>query len=365
MSMVCCNFFSAGILAIPGSVPTSRRRSGTPGGGSIDDNFLASMIFDTPTKPTSHGTSSPSLQKSPLHKSTSALNEMPVATSTPPNGSFALPSSGGQYTPGGSSNYQGYSHMQVPGHEHSYSDYNRFGYDAMTRFMVGGGDPYADEYDISPPGSTVSASGRSSVFSPPSNVSRRSDQQGLRDFDLADEFLQHFSSSRGHQQPHYISGENHTHAGPPPNVKSEQSFARLQGGGHRLNTSDNVVIPANSSPVTRYKRASSPNLGFPAEGRPGYIVSNRGQREYSPESYNTTHVPYGHQDHQQSLYAQEPYRSPHSTSGVLPHSYQTPSPIATAAGIHSNHAQHYPLSSSLQKTPTKASPHSKIPVMSR
>ena len=61
MLVVCQNFFPAGILAIPGSVPVSHRRSGTPGGGSIDDNFLASMIFDTPTKPTSQGTSSPNL----------------------------------------------------------------------------------------------------------------------------------------------------------------------------------------------------------------------------------------------------------------------------------------------------------------
>jgi hypothetical protein len=79
-----------GVLAIRGSVPVSRRRSGTPGGGSIDDNFLTSMIFDMPTKPTSHNTTpQPSnLQKSPLHKNTSALNDMPSATSTPPTGSL-------------------------------------------------------------------------------------------------------------------------------------------------------------------------------------------------------------------------------------------------------------------------------------
>lgn len=368
--MVCCNFFLVGILAIPGSAPVNRRRSGTPGGGSIDDNFLASMIFDTPTKPTSHGPSSPSLQKSPLHKSTSALNEMPVATSTPPSSAFAPTSFGGpneQYTPGGTSNYQGHSRMQTPGYEHSHSDYNRFRYDPMTRFMVGGGELYADEYDISPPGSTVSASGRASVFSPPSNVSRRSDQQGLKEFDLADAFLQHFSNGRGHQQPQYssTSGENHTHPDPPPTVRSEHSFAHLQVGGHRSNVSDNVIIATNSSPISRFKRASSPNIGFPAEGQSGYIVSNRRQREYSPESYNSRHMLYGREDHQHPQYAQESYRNPHLTSGVHPHSYQTPSPIATAPGVHSNYAQQCLPSSSRQKTPTKASPHSRIPVMSR
>ena len=349
-------------------MPVSRRRSGTPGGGSIDDNFLASMIFDTPTKPTSHDASSPSLQKSPLHKSTSALNEMPVATSTPPSSSFAFTSSGGpnqQYTLGSSSNYQGHSRLQTPGYEHTYSDYNRFGHDPTARFNVGGVDSYADEYDISPPGSIVSASGVGSLFSP-SNISRRSDHQGLREFDLADEFFQHISNSRGHQQPQYsTSGENHAPTGPPPTVRSEHSFARLQAGGYRSNVSDNVAIPTSSSPISRYKRASSPNIGFPAAGQPSYIVSNRGQREYSPESYNSRQMPYGCQDHQQPQYAQEPYRNPHSTSGVHTHSYQTPSPIATAAGVHSNYAQQYPSPPSVQRTPTKASPHSRIPVLSR
>ena len=120
------------MLTIPGSVPINRRRSGTPGGASIDDSYLASMIFDTPpTKPALHGSTSPSLQKSPLHKSASALNELPLATSTPPAGLLTLPSSAGgpnkQHTPVtishsvATSNYQGYARAPPPGHEHSYS----------------------------------------------------------------------------------------------------------------------------------------------------------------------------------------------------------------------------------------------------
>ena len=332
------------------------------------------MIFDTPTKPTSQGAMSPNLQKSPLHKSTSALNETP-SMSTPPS---MLPMSGGSnkqhpqvassYSMGGPSNYQGYTRPPSnPGQEHMMypNQHRRYGYDPMAKFLVGGGDPYADEYDLSPPDSTVSAS--ASVFSPPSNnTSRRSDQLGLRDFDLTNEFLTHIGESgdrRGqtqyHQQQrrHYIA-DNHAHA-PSTGVRSEQSFGRLQGGGQRSNVSDNVVIPAGSSPVTHYKRASSPNLGFPVEGQGGYIVGHH-QRERSPDSYpyHGQHAQY-HRQHPQSNYraGEQQYRSPHLSSNVHPHSYQTPSPIAMGAPLaHSNYNQHnYPTSSSAQGTPSKAS----------
>ncbi|MCG8625012.1 MAG: hypothetical protein MJE68_23805 [Proteobacteria bacterium] len=186
-----------GVLALPGSVPVNCRRSGTPGGGSIDDNFLVSMIFDTPTKPTSHNTTpQPSnLQKSPLHKSTSALNDMPSATSTPPTGSFAHSnrqhsqvSTSHSMGPG---NYQGHPPSS---HEHAYSEnYSRYSYGNDSHFMVGA-DSYADEYDLLPQGSLVSGSG--SIFSPPNsnNTSRRSDY-GPRESNLTDDFLRHFSSS--------------------------------------------------------------------------------------------------------------------------------------------------------------------------
>ena len=285
-----------GVLTIPGSVPVNRRRSGTPGGASIDDNFLASMIFDTPTKPTSHSTTSPpsNLQKSPLHKSTSALNEMPMATSTPPTGSFGL--SNKQHHPVSMShsmapaNYQGHP---PSGHEHAYSDnYGRYLYGNDPRFMVGG-DSYADEYDLSPQGSLVSGTG--SVFSPPNsnNTSRRSDHGlGLRESNLTDDILQHFSSARGHPQHHpqhqQYTPENHTHM---TGVRSEASLKSHIPVPRKSNVSDSVVIPANSSPITRYKRASSPTLGFPVEGKAGYVQTHRGQREYSPDTQYPYHAP--------------------------------------------------------------------------
>ena len=318
------------------------------------------MIFDTPSKPTSHGTTSPplNLQKSPLHKSTSALNEMPMATSTPPTGSFTLPNK--QHTTVSSShsmtpaNYQGHSTHPQPGYEYSYSD-NYSGYshgnDPSTRFLVGG-DPYADEYDLSPPGSLVSGSG--SVFSPPnSNTSRRSDHGlGLRESNLTDDFLQHFSNARGHPQQHHYATDNHT---PPTGMRSERSFNSRIPVPRKSNVSDSVVIPGNSSPITRYKRASSPTLGFPVEGKAGYIQTHRGQREYSPDnhdpSYHAPHAQYHHPHQQQQIphhygYGQDvQYRSPQT----LPHSYQTPSPISAG-----NYSQHYPQGSSSMGKP---SPH--------
>ena len=324
-----------------------------------------------PTKPSSHGTTSQSLQKSPLHKSTSALNEMPSTMPIQPTGSFTLPSSqmsGGQnklhpqvgtFHSLAPSGYQMY-----PGHnDQGYSDHNRYGYD--PRFMVGGGDPYADEYDLSPPLSTVSASGP--MFSPPSNnTSRRSDQHGMRETDLADEFLRHFGETRGQphqqQQRHHIA-DNHTHA-PPTGSRSDNSFARVQGS-RRSNASDNVAIPAGSSPVTHYKRASSPNLGFPVEGQGGYIVgpsSHHGHREYSPDNHPAQY----HRQHQQPYYGHEQYRSPLATAADHPHSYQTPSPIASSTGVHpSNYSHHYPMTSSAHGTPSNPSPHSNAQVMSR
>ena len=148
-----------GVLTIPDSVPVNRRRSGTPGIASIDDNFLMSMIFDTPTKPTSHTT-------------------------------------------------------------------------------------YTDEYDLSPQGSLVSGSG--SIFSPP-NSSRRSDHRhGPREFNLTDDFLQHFSSAQGHpQQPpqhqHYTP-ENHTHM---TGVRSEASFTEYGFDG----AASGVQVESGNLPV--------------------------------------------------------------------------------------------------------------------
>ncbi len=168
-------------MSVPGSAPVARRRSGTPGGASIDDTFLANMIFDTPTKSSTPSGGGSSLQKSPHHKSTSALNDVMSPLS------------------------------------HASNDVE------SSSFLADLTSGYADEFDMSPTSSIVS--GHSSMFSKaPPNRSN----QGPRDFDLADDILQHFSI------------KDPRSSGPSP----------MKG----------IEIPATSSPVTRYKRASSPAL---------------------------------------------------------------------------------------------------------
>ena len=329
------------------------------------------MIFDTPTKPTSHGTMSPpsNLQKSPLHKSTSALNEMPTASPTPPSGAFTLPNKqhGQSHLMGpGPADYQG--HPQS-GLEHSYSDnyvQRSHGNDPSMRFLTGG-DLYADEYDLSPPGSLIS--GHGSVFSPPTpNTSRRSNHGlGLRESNLTDDFLQHFSDARGYsqhkqqQQQHHYPADNH-HA-PMSGVRSDASFNSRIPVPRRSNASDSVTIPSNMPSVAGYKRASSPVLGFPVEGKAGYVQTRGRQREYSPDTHPPYHAPHGgqyHHSHQQYPpqrygHGQElQYRSPQT----LPHSYQSPSPISTG-----NYGQQYPQGSLSMGKPSPQS--SAAPSMSR
>jgi hypothetical protein len=146
-----------------------------------------------------------------------------------------------------------------------------------------GGDSYADEYDLSPQGSLVSGSG--SVFSPPNsnNTSWRSDQAfGLRESNLTDDFLQHFSNTQGHpQQQHHPQHQHYSpeNRGTPSmaTVRSEASLKSRIPVPRRSNVSDSVTVPANSSPITCYKRALSPTLGFPVEGKAGYVQAYREQ----------------------------------------------------------------------------------------
>lgn len=189
------------MLTVPGSAPVVRRRSGTPGGTSIDDTFLASMIFDTPTK---SSTPSSSLQKSPHHKSTSALNDVSTSSS----------------------------------HAHSHAPTNIESSSYLANLTSG----YADEFDMSPTSSVVS--GHSNVFSKPAN---HHSNQGPRDFDLADDILQHFSIKSGRS------------SGVSP---------------HKV-----VDIPATSSPVTRYKRSSSPAI----------MLEGAHDRSVSPLQQDTAH----------------------------------------------------------------------------
>ena len=195
----------AATLTIPGSAPSIRRRSGTPGGASIDDTFLANMIFDTPNK--SANTSS-SLQKSPHHKSTSALNDVTApAPHTASHPHTSHPHSAAFPNPSFASEFESPSYLAN---------------------LTSG---FADEFDSSPNASIVS--GQSNVFS---KSGSRHSNQALRDFDLTEDILQHFSMN---ETP------VHRHANPKPAYNSPVK---------------DVDIPATSSPVTRYKRSSSPAM---------------------------------------------------------------------------------------------------------
>ncbi len=238
----------------------SRRRSGTPGGASIDDNFLASMIFDTPPKHT--GSNPSTLQKSPHHKSTSALSD--IQTNLAPS-SKTTPSS------------------PVPPlhHPHGRKSHTLAVTDSPSYLSSIGG--YADEFDdLSPDSSSVSSANASFISGysggggnggggrgGPSAVTIGGGGGGMnsRNFDLADEFLQHFSG--GNSGGGGGGGGGGGRIGERPSNSPTGSYSSprkpsdpgYHGKGH-------IEIPtssSSSSSISRYKRASSPTVGYPAD----------------------------------------------------------------------------------------------------
>lgn len=204
------------------------------------------MIFDTPTKPTSSGGGG--LQKSPHHKSTSALSD--VQTSTPPSSKHLAPP------------HRGKSQTLAATESPSYLS------------SIGG---YQDDFELSP--SSSIASGNTSF------VSNTGGQQirGTHQMDLTDEILQHLSTL------------DDSHSRSPTGSYSS---------AHKQDHSHHFDLPTASSPITRYKRATSPNIGFPTEAsRHQFVLSNEtrphpsglrpeARRSHSPDFTGGVRDPY-------------------------------------------------------------------------
>ena len=213
--------------------------------GSVDDTVIASLIWDSPSHHHhSHSTPNPSpnLQRSPLHKSTSALTDLQeggvVSTATPTSTVSHF-------------NYQGQPHL-TPHNSREY--YNR---SASYR----------------PP---------EDVFSPPSSGATRNQGAGLPDFDLANEIFQHFSgrSTRRDMTPppsnrsEYLSSRQTPPSFPlPPSPLKRTSSPDLVAGGRlygdqraRSNSPDMIL------PTPEHHRHWQPYSNSHQQGTPGLIA---------------------------------------------------------------------------------------------
>jgi len=258
----------------PGSVPVSRRRSGTPGGASIDDSVLANMIFDTPPKSSSGGGgmggvnnnsgnfggggSGSNLQKSPHHKSTSALSEVQTNNSTASASSGKRGSTTSAPYAGSSAGHAGRSHTLAVTDSPSY----------LSSISVG---MYADDYEgASPPSSGISSANTS--FTSSSYGGNHSNTHGSHHgttiggsgfrggFDLGDDIMQHYAGSSG--------GNSHSSSPTGYSTVSHGSGSGSSGHHHRSD------VASGGSPVTHYKKASSPILTGPTDTHKGNIAGH-------------------------------------------------------------------------------------------
>ena len=251
------------------------------------------MIFDTPSKSSNQNSS---LQKSPHHKSTSALNDVTASTSAQPP----------THTPVTATQSHAPHKQSVSS---AYSDRSLANTDSPN-YLANLTSGFADEFDSSPTSSVVSS--QSNIF--PKQANRHSNQ-GLREFDLTEDFLQHFSM----RDPGSGRGSNHApyEAGIVRNSSTPKFNSPVKPGG--------VDIPVTSSPVTRYKRSSSPNLVY--LGDKGHHRSSSPLGEYEQQhavlssSYHPPshlhHPPQGHQPHtshrpqnEGALYSNPPHNQP-------------------------------------------------------
>ena len=167
--------------------------------GSVDDTYIANIIWDSPSHPSHEALHPPPLQKSPLHKSTSALSDLKdvgAATTATPSSSSA--------------NYKGQPRLN-PGNSRSHG---------------------TDYHNTSTPSSSYRTADDLNV----SGVSSRNQGMGLREIDLTNEIFQHFSRTRKEVTP------------PPtaavPNYLSPRQNAQFS-------------VPRTSSPI---RRTSSPDV---------------------------------------------------------------------------------------------------------
>ena len=188
--------------ALPGSVLGGSR---TGPSGSVDDTYIANLIWDSPSH-TDGGLNPSSLQKSPLHKSTSALTDLQDGGVAP--------------TPQSSSNYQGHPHVTSPSSRSYTSEY----YNTSTTYRP------PEDLDLSPPPPTMTT-----------RVHRNQSAGGLPDFNLTDEIFQHFARTRKQVTP-------------PPSALSDYLPRHTT-----LEPQSQFPMPYTSSPI---KRTSSPDLGL-------------------------------------------------------------------------------------------------------
>ena len=219
-------------LSLP---PSANSTSGIPaavlGGArgaptaSVDDTYIANIIWDSPSS--SDGFGSSSLQKSPLHKSTSALSELQQdggSSSTPP------------HPPAPSSHFHNYSaHSRLPPPPMASRSFSSDYHNTPSSSF------YHDDLELSPPSSTVSVN--TSAMAGPGHPN----QSGLRDFDLAEEFLQHFSRDTRQVTP-------------PPGALPDYMSPRQPNMESRMH----YPSPHTSSPI---KRMSSPDVGLSMQMR--------------------------------------------------------------------------------------------------
>ena len=249
------------------------------------------MIFNTPS--TKQSPAGGSLQKSPHHKSTSALSDL----------QSGQPQELAKHTPVSATQSFAYPH-----HKQSYSSMHSeqsFASDYTQSPSYLSSAAFNDDFDTSPPSSVVSAN-TSFMYQ-----GQRRDHHSLRDFDLTEDFLQHLSRERREGfSPPPTNPLPQTHLSPRrPNTDSGYGSSRL--------------LPVTSSPLSQKRSSSpSPDVQYPADPRSGYLnhggvgVSNR-FRSSSPDLYLPA------PDFQQTYSSS--YQPPSTFSRTLPNPNQRPS----------------------------------------
>ena len=302
---------------VPGSVLPGSRLGPI---GSVDDTVIASLIFNSPSHPsaTSHSSNAGGgLQKSPLHKSTSALTDLQESARVVPTST----------TPGGGAhvNYQGHPHLAP----HNSREYH-------NRSM-----PHRSSDDMfSPPPLTPVSAGHSAT---PHN------HGGLPEFDLTDEIFQHFS------------GRSRRDVTPPTSSRHDYHLPPQQTSGPELRSHFPLHPNSSSSPI---KRNLSPDVGASH-----HHYGDQRARSNSPDVYLPAPEHYRYRQQQQPSMAHSytnsyhsggtPSRNAHSNppsrsgssakasnyrsgmTGASPHPPSVTSPPWYDGTSHQHHQQHH------------------------
>ncbi len=273
---------------MPGS---ARRLTSTPT-GTVDDTYIANLVFDTAG---AQGSSLNGLQKSPHHKSTSALNDLISPSAHPPTSS----SSTRLHVPISSSHshlsYQQSKHSSVHSEHSLASDYSE-----TPSYLSSFG--FHDDLDLSPTSSVLSA------HTPNVSQNRKWDDHRLRDFDLAEEYLQHLGrDQRDRRSPVVTPGAGST---------GKPASQRQPAMRHPVHSSagQHFNYPSTSSPVNRHQRGSTPDMML---DHSGYQPRSSSPDPYLPApdflQYSSSYQPPSHIPHHLSGYPRH-----HQPSGPSP-----------------------------------------------